>query len=85
MSDLDDEELKATQSLYQGDIDNKLFKLDFVKKYENKTIEIFKKGFIFKSTVKIDYKNNCFYLKGKFTLDELELILKKTQEFRCIR
>lgn len=85
MSDLDDEELKATQSLYQGDIDNKLFKLGFVKKYENKTIEIFKKGFIFKSTVKIDYKNNCFYLKGKFTLDELELILKKTQEFRCIR
>lgn len=85
MSDLDDEELKATQSLYQGDIDNKLFKLGFVKKYENKTIEIFKKGFIFKSTVKIDYKNNCFCLKGKFTLDELELILRKTQEFRCIR
>ena len=23
--------------------------------------------------------------KGKFTLDELELILKKTQEFRCIK
>ena len=85
MSDLDDEELKATQSLYQGDIDNKLFKLGFVKKYENKTIEIFKKGFIFKSTVKIDYKNNCFCLKGKFTLDELELIFRKTQEFRCIR
>ena len=85
MSDLDDEELKATQNLYQGDIDNKLFKLGFVKKYENKTIEIFKKGFIFKSTVKIDYKNNCFCLKGKFTLDELELILRKTQEFRCIR
>ena len=85
MSDLDDEELKATQSLYQGDIDNKLFKLGFVKKYENKTIEIFKKGFIFKSTVKIDYKNNCFCLKGKFTLDELELILRKTQKFRCIR
>ena len=85
MSDLDDEELKATESLYQGDIDNKLFKLGFVKKYENKTIEIFKKGFIFKSTVKIDYKNNCFCLKGKFTLDELELILRKTQEFRCIR
>lgn len=85
MSDLDDEELKATQSLYQGNIDNKLFKLGFVKKYENKTIEIFKKGFIFKSTVKIDYKNNCFCLKGKFTLDELELILKKTQEFRCIK
>ena len=85
MSDLDDEELKATQSLYQGDIDNKLFKLGFVKKYENKTIEIFKKGFIFKSTVKIDYKNNCFCLKGKFTLDKLELILRKTQEFRCIR
>ena len=85
MSDLDDEELKATQSLYQGDIDNKLFKLGFVKKYENKIIEIFKKGFIFKSTMKIDYKNNCFCLKGKFTLDELELILRKTQEFRCIR
>lgn len=85
MSDLDDEELKATQSLYQGDIDNKLFKLGFVKKYENKTIEIFKKGFIFKSTVKIDYKNNCFCLKGKFTFDELELILRKTQEFRCIK
>ena len=85
MSDLDDEELKATQSLYQGNIDNKLFKLGFVKKYENKTIEIFKKGFIFKSTVKIDYKNNCFCLKGKFTLDELELILRKTQEFRCVK
>lgn len=85
MSDLDDEELKATQSLYQGDIDNKLFKLGFIKKYENKTIEIFKKGFLFKSIVKIDYKNNCFCLKGKFTLDELELILRKTQEFRCIR
>ena len=85
MSDLDDEELKATQSLYQGNIDNKLFKLGFIKKYENKTIEIFKKGFIFKSTVKIDYKNNCFCLKGRFTLDELELILKKTQEFRCIK
>lgn len=85
MSDLDDEELKATQSLYQGDIDNKLFKLGFVKKYENKTIEIFKKGFIFKSTVKIDYKNNCFCLKGKFTIDELGLILKKIQEFRCIK
>lgn len=85
MSDLDDEELKATQSLYQGDIDNKLFKLGFVKKYENKTIEIFKKGIIFKSTVKINYKNNCFCLKGKFTLDELELILRKTQEFRCIK
>lgn len=85
MSDLDDEELKATQSLYQGDIDNKLFKLGFVKKYENKTVEIFKKGFIFKSTVKIDYKNNCFSLKGKFTLNELELILRKTQEFRCIK
>ena len=85
MSDLDDEELKATQSLYQGDIDNKLFKLGFVKKYENKTIEIFKKGFIFKSTVKIDYKNNYFCLKGKFTLDELELILRKTQEFRCVK
>ena len=85
MSDLDDEELKATQSLYQGNIDNKLFKLGFVKKYENKTIEIFKKGFIFKSTVKIDYKNNCFCLKGKFTLDELELILRKTQKFRCVK
>lgn len=85
MSDLDDEELKTTKSLYQGDVDNKLFKLGFVKKYENKTIEIFKKGFIFKSTVKIDYKNNCFCLKGKFTLDELELILRKTQEFRCVK
>ena len=79
MSDLDDEELKATKSLYQqGNIDNKLFKLGFIKKYQNKTIEIFKKGFIFKSTVKIDYKNNCFFLKGRFTLDELKIILKKT-------
>lgn len=85
MSDLDNEELKATKSLYQGDIDNKLFKLKFIKKYEDKNIEIFKKGFIFKSIVKIDYKNNCLCLKGKFTLDELELILKKTQEFRCIK
>ena len=85
MSDLDDEELKATRSLYQGDINNKLLKFGFVKKYENKIIEIFKKGIIFKSTVKIDYKNKCFYLKGKFTIEELNLILKKIQEFRCIR
>ena len=85
MSVLDDEELKATQSLYQGDIDNKLFKLGFIKKYENKTIEIFKKGLFFKSVVKIDYKHNYFHLKGKFTPDELALVLKKTQEFRCIK
>jgi hypothetical protein len=85
MSDLDDEELKATQSLYQGDIDNKLFKLGFVKKYENKTTEIFKKGLFFKSIVKINYKHSYLYLKGKFTSDELELILKKLQEFRCVK
>ena len=87
MSDLDDEELNATKTLYQEDADTKLSKINFKKNKISKNKEIFKRGHCFnRCIIKIDYSNNIIYLHGNFSTNELSIILQKAKEFRikCI-